>query len=87
MILKKMEEQTTQKEQKDRETKQSGSSLSNYAKYTGLGLQMVIIILITVWGGIKLDELFLLETPVFTIILSLVGVAAAIYTAIKDFIR
>jgi hypothetical protein len=48
---------------------------------------MIVIILITVWGGIKLDDLFLLETPVFTIILSLLGVAAAIYTAIKGFIR
>jgi F0F1-type ATP synthase assembly protein I len=61
--------------------------LNNYARYSGIGVQMVIIILITVWGGIKLDKLFLLETPVFTIVLSLLGVAAAIYTAIKDFIR
>jgi len=48
---------------------------------------MIVIILITVWGGIKLDKLFALDTPVFTIILSLLGVFAAIYTAIKDFIR
>jgi F0F1-type ATP synthase assembly protein I len=82
-----MEEQTTQKDQKKPEKEPENSGLSSYAKYTGLGLQMVIIILITVWGGIKLDELFLMETPVFTIILSLLGVAAAIYTAIKDFIR
>lgn len=48
---------------------------------------MIVIILLTVWGGIKLDKLFLLETPVFTIILSLLGVFAAIYVAIKDFIK
>jgi hypothetical protein len=48
---------------------------------------MAVIILITVWGGKKLDNLLLLKTPVFTIILSLLGVFAAIYAAIKDFIR
>lgn len=48
---------------------------------------MIVIILVTTWGGIKLDKLFVLDTPVFTIILSLLGVFAAIYTAVKDFIK
>jgi F0F1-type ATP synthase assembly protein I len=61
--------------------------LKDFAKYTGLGIQMIVIILIATWGGTKLDKLFLLETPVFTIILSLLGVFAAIYTAVKDFIK
>ena len=82
-----MEDQTSRKEPKKPEKSQPNEGIGNYARYTGLGIQMVIIILITVWGGIKLDELFLLKTPVFTIVLSLLGVAAAIYTAIKDFIR
>jgi ATP synthase protein I len=82
-----MEDPSTQKEPKNQEKDQENKGLNSYAKYSGIGVQMVIIILITVWGGIKLDKLFLLETPVFTIVLSLLGVAAAIYTAIKDFIR
>jgi ATP synthase protein I len=82
-----MEDPATQKEPKNQKKDQENNGLGNYAKYSGIGVQMVVIILITVWGGIKLDKLFLLETPVFTIILSLLGVAAAIYTAIKDFIR
>jgi len=52
-----------------------------------MAFQMIVIILITTWGGIKLDKLFGLSTPVFTIILSLIGVFAAIYTAVKDFIK
>jgi ATP synthase protein I len=82
-----MEDQTTQKEPKKPEKNQENRGLSNYTRYTGLGIQMIAIILITVWGGMKLDELFLLKTPIFTVVLSLLGVAAAIYTAIKDFIR
>ena len=42
---------------------------------------MIGIILVTTWGGIKLDKLTDFKTPVFTIILSLLGVFAAIYTA------
>jgi hypothetical protein len=48
---------------------------------------MLGIILVTVWGGRKLDTLTGWETPVFTIVLSLLGVFAAIYTAVKDFIK
>jgi F0F1-type ATP synthase assembly protein I len=48
---------------------------------------MVGIILVTTWGGMKLDKLTGWDTPVFTIILSLLGVFAAIYTAVKDFIK
>jgi len=48
---------------------------------------MIGIILITTWGGIKLDKLTGTTKPVFTIILSLLGVFAAIYTAVKDFIK
>jgi F0F1-type ATP synthase assembly protein I len=48
---------------------------------------MLGIIFVTVWGGSKLDKLTGWHTPWFTIVLSLLGVSAAIYTAIKDFIK
>lgn len=52
-----------------------------------MAFQMIIIILVMTWGGTKLDKLLNLETPVFTIILSLLGVFGGIYTSIKDFIK
>ena len=61
--------------------------LNDFAKYSGMAFQMIAIILITTWGGIELDKLAKFNTPVFTIILSLLGVFAAIYTALKDFIK
>jgi hypothetical protein len=48
---------------------------------------MIGIILFTTWGGIELDKLTGFKHPVFTIILSLLGVFAAIYFAVKDFIK
>lgn len=82
-----MEDQSTQKEPKEPEKKQENDGLKNFTRYSGLGIQMAVIIFITVWGGTKIDHLLLLKTPVFTIILSLLGVAAAMWTAIKDFIK
>ncbi len=61
--------------------------IRDFAKYSGLAFQMFGIIFITTWGGIKLDKLANFEKPVFTIILSLLGVFAAIYTVVRDFIK
>jgi ATP synthase protein I len=83
-----MEEPSQKKEtRKNLEKNPENKGLQDYARYTSLGFQMIVIILVTVWGGIKLDKLFGLKTPVFTVILSLLGVCAAIYTAVKDFIK
>lgn len=59
----------------------------SYAKYFGMVFQMGAVIALGVWAGVKLDEYFKNETPVYTIILSLVSVSAAIYLALKDFIK
>jgi len=47
---------------------------------------MGAIIAVAVWGGVKLDKLAENDKQTFTIIFSLLGVFAAIYIAIKDFI-
>jgi ATP synthase protein I len=80
-----MEEQEPLKKKKPK--KPENKSINYFAKYSGLAFQMIGIILITTWGGIKLDKITGFDKPVFTIILSLLGVFAAIYTAVKDFIK
>jgi F0F1-type ATP synthase assembly protein I len=67
--------------------KEPESPVKTYTRYSGIAVQMIVIILVSVWGGRKLDELAGTEVPVFTAVLSLLGVAAAIYTSIKDLIR
>ncbi|MCF8303836.1 MAG: AtpZ/AtpI family protein [Bacteroidales bacterium] len=61
--------------------------LENYAKYSSLAIQMLAMILIGVYGGFKLDEWINTGFPVFTVLLSIVSVAGAVYYAIKDFIK
>jgi F0F1-type ATP synthase assembly protein I len=61
-------------------------SLNNYARYSGLAFEMIFIILVGVFGGIKLDNV--LDTkPLLTALLSLTGVVLAVFFAIKDFLR
>ncbi len=61
--------------------------LNNYAKYSGIAFQMLAIILIGVYGGIKLDQWLNLKFPVFTVVLSIGSVALAIYSVIKEFLK
>lgn len=72
-----------QKNQKKPQNSNEGG-LSDYARYSGIVIEMIVIILGTTFGGVKLDKLA--ETkPLFTVILSLLGVAAAMYILIKGF--
>ncbi len=61
--------------------------LENYAKYTTISFQMIVIILAGVFGGIQLDKIVNWETPVFTIILSILSVIFSIYYVTKDLLR
>ncbi len=81
------QEQSNPRRSKKGNRKNSNSDgVKSFARYSGLALQMVVIIVIMTFAGVKLDERRATETPVFTILLSLLGVFAALYTALKDFI-
>lgn len=60
---------------------------NSYIKYSNLAIQMGLIIGLSCWGGSKLDAHYQTKTPVFTIILSLLGIAVAMYLVLKDFIK
>jgi F0F1-type ATP synthase assembly protein I len=61
--------------------------LNDYARYSGMAVQMIAIILIGVLGGIKLDKYLSLKFPVFTLVFTLLSVFLAIYFAIRDFLK
>ncbi|MBX7047953.1 MAG: AtpZ/AtpI family protein [Chitinophagales bacterium] len=50
-----------------------------------MAFQLFAGIFLGVWGGIKLDA-WLNTKPWFTVILSLFGIAAGMYSVLKDFI-
>lgn len=58
------------------------SALNNYAIYSNMGIEMGVIIAAGVFGGVKLDK-WLHVSPLFTVLLSLGGVAMAMYIMLK----
>ena len=70
---------------KDEESKKKLPN--SFLRFTGMAMQMAVTILIGVFGGIKLDEYLELETPIFTLLLSLLSIGAALYFVIKDISR
>jgi ATP synthase protein I len=62
-------------------------NLKDYARYSNLGMQMIVVILLGVFGGIQLDKRLHTKFPVFTVVLSFIGVVLGIYIGLKDFIR
>lgn len=65
----------------------SKNRLNDYAKYSSLAIQMMVIIIAGTLGGLKLDQYLSLKFPIFTLILSLVSVFGALYVALKDFLN
>ena len=52
-----------------------------------MAFEMLLIILIGVFGGIKLDQWLNLKAPVFTIILSILAVILSIYSVTKGLLK
>lgn len=61
-------------------------SLNHYARYSNMAFQMLFIIAIGVFGGLKLDEK-LNSKPIFTLVCSIAGLAVAFYVVIKDVLQ
>ncbi len=76
-------------EQKNQNSDQKNKkALKHYAKYSAIAFQMMAIILIGIFGGMKLDQLITkIEFPIFTVVLSISGVVFATYYSIKDFLK
>ena len=76
------DQQSNQKKEKNNPE----GGLTAYSKYSTIAIQMVVIIVITSLGGVQLDKLAGTK-PLFTIILSLLGVTAAMWLVIKEALR
>lgn len=64
--------------------KKTPKPLNSYARYTGIAFQMIAIMLMAGFGGIKLDE-WLQTSPIFTVVLLLLAVVIAMVNVIREF--
>jgi ATP synthase protein I len=56
---------------------------NQYIKYSSIGFQMIGIIGVFTYAGIKLDQYQQNKTPIYTGLLSLLGVIISLYVIIK----
>ena len=84
LSLKKLRKPTNQTKSTKKKPPEERNAIIRYAS---MGTRMMIIIGFGVFGGVKLDEYLGLKIPVFTLVLSLLSVSAAIYLSIKDFLK
>lgn len=61
-----------------------GKKVGNLAKFSAIGFQMVAVIGLFTFIGYKIDEHRASKTPIITAGFALVGVAIALYQAIKQ---
>ncbi|MEI7660629.1 MAG: AtpZ/AtpI family protein [Bacteroidota bacterium] len=61
-------------------------NLNDYARYSGMAIQMLVIILLGVFAGFRLDKWFHTK-PILTVIFSMISVALSIYIVTKDLLR
>ena len=75
--------------EKPQESKQKKpqKQLNKAVRYSSLAFQMLGIILIGVFGGMKLDQLINWDFPVFTVVLSISSVFGSIFFAVKDLLK
>jgi len=71
-------------EEKQGNKKEGGNNLSKYAYYSGMGFQMIAIIGVFTFIGMKIDEKRQSDKPIFTALLSLLGVCVSLYSVIKS---
>lgn len=79
-------ESLPEQNQKPNKDNKKESGLNAFTRYSGVGIQMVVIILLFYWGGSKLDERSPNEKPVYTAIFTLLGVFTGLYITLKEFI-
>ncbi len=71
---------------KENKPKKPEKPLNNYARFSGIAIQMFVIIAIGTFVGVKLDEKFPNKHNLYTLVLSLSSVILAIVSAIRRII-
>ncbi len=61
--------------------------LKDYAKYSSLVIQMILLAAVGVLGGIQLDKWLKMKSPVFTILLTVIMTFVAIFHLFRTLLK
>lgn len=71
-------------ENKKNDFEKEKTTFNKFIKYSTLAFEMGAIIGLGTYAGVKLDDYFLFNKPILTIILSLFSVFGSLYLVIKQ---
>ena len=71
-------------ESQQNQDQKKNNPLSSYARFSNIAFQMIAIIGIGVYAGVKLDEKYPNKYRLFTIFLSLFSIGTALYLVIRQ---
>lgn len=63
--------------------KKSRNDLENWVRYSTLGIEMAVIVGGAVWAGVAIDRKRGVNVPLFTLIMTAVGLTVAIIRLVK----
>ncbi len=75
------------KQEKQQKLKKRKKQMTSIAKYSALAFQMLAIILVFVFIGVKLDAYFQTSFRWFTLIGTILGFVLSLYHSLKDFLK
>lgn len=67
--------------------KKAVTSAKGYVKYSGMAIQMIVILLLFVYGGRYLDANYGNDGTMYTAICALVGIGIALYVPLRSLLR
>ncbi|MGM5469190.1 AtpZ/AtpI family protein [Flavobacteriaceae bacterium LMO-SS05] len=74
-------------DQQDDQNRKKNNPLSSYAQFSGSAFQMIAIIGLGVYFGVKLDEKYPNKYKLFTITLPLLSIGIALFNLIRQVTR
>ncbi len=80
-------EQLQQPQQPKQQKQKNSTGFASYAKYSALAIQAGLLVFGGTFGGFKLDSFLNLKFPLFTLVLSLSAVSAAIWLLVREVLK
>ena len=88
MENKRKESQQDNKHQESKQAKTTNASgMKNYARYSGMAIQLGATIALCAFAGRKLDTWLSFQQPLMTTLLAFLGTVAGIYLLVKDLLK
>lgn len=72
---------------KNQSVSKTPKPLNDYLRYSGLGIQLIVLLLAGMWLGDWVDGKAATSKPWFTILFTLLGLGGGLYQLLRDLLK